>query len=347
LSAAQALACTGIILRPGDGGTISARTLEFGADLISFDLIVVPRGFRYVGRAPGNESGLRWQTKYGHVGFAPFGMPLVGDGVNERGLACGAFYHPGYAQYQPIAKTDLPRTISQLDFVSWALSNFATVAELREALPAMKVAGVILDQADFVPPLHYLAVDESGDAAVIEYTSGQLRVFEAPLRVITNSPTYDWHQTNARNYIGLQALNRPDVQINGADLGQLGQGSGAMGLPGDFTPPSRFIRAAFLVQAVYPGKTSTEAVDAAFHILDQFDIPRGAVRQRDGDKMVNEVTQWTSAADTKNRRYYFHTEDNRAVRVVSLAEVNLDADKIQSLDVRSPNKYEDLSTHFQ
>jgi choloylglycine hydrolase len=343
----QAAACTGVILRPADGGTIVARTLEFGADLVSFRLIVVPRKFSYAGQTTSGQSGLKWTTRFGHVGFAPFDMPLVADGVNERGLGCGAFYLPGYAEYQSNNEQEIDRTLSQLDLVSWVLGSFETVAQVREALTQVRVVGVVPPQASFVVPLHYWVVDETGDAAVIEYTGGELHLFEAPLRVITNSPTYDWHMTNARNYLGLQALNRPGLKLGNHVFSQFGQGSGAIGLPGDFTPPSRFIRAAFLAQTVYPGKTAPEGIAAAFHILNQFDIPRGAVREREGDKVMVEATQWTSASDLRNRRYYFHTEHNRTVQRVNLDQIDLNADQIKSLSVDGPGACEDLSARLQ
>lgn len=344
--ARPALACTGILLRPDDRSAIYARTLEFGADVLSFDLISVPRGQEYRGLTPAGANGATWRVKYGHVGFCPFGMPLLGDGLNERGLACGAFYLPGYAEYQQVDEGELSLTISGLDFVSWTLGNFATVAEVRDALKSIRVVDAKLPAWGFVPPLHYRLADASGDSIVVEYTGGELHVFETPLGVVTNSPTYDWHETNARNYIGLAAINRPGLKIGGADFAGLGQGTGAVGLPGDFTPPARFIRAAFFVQTVHHGRTASEGVDAAFHILDQFDIPRGSVRETDGDKTIDEVTQWTSAADLTNRRYYFHTEGNRRVRVIELDKLDLTAGQPRIVKAGQSPDYEDVSGQF-
>jgi choloylglycine hydrolase len=341
-----ARACTGIVLRPADNSTVAARTLEFGANLISFELAVIPRGTQFTGQTPAGQPGLRWTAKYGQVGFAPFGLPLLGDGINERGLACGAFYLPGYAKYQSATEADRPRTLSGMDFVSWVLANFATVAEVRQALDTVRVAEVIFPAWGFALPLHYRVVDAAGNAITIEYTDGQLHVFDMPLAVITNSPTYDWHQTNANNYLGLRALNQPGKKIDGIEFAPLGQGSGALGLPGDFTPPSRFVRAAFFVQTVNHGRTADEGVDAAFHILNQFDIPRGSVAARHGDQLEDEVTQWTSAADLANLRYFFHTEGNRRVRVVELSKLDLGGDKIRVLPLGNSDDYQDLSSQF-
>lgn len=339
-------ACTGIHLKSEDGSFVYARTMEFGADLVSFDLISVPRNYEYIGQTPNGKPGLKWKTKYGYVGFNPFGMPLVADGINEKGLAAGAFYFPGYAQYQEPTESDNPTTISALDFVSWVLSNFSTVKEVSDAIAGIKVIGVVFKDWGIVPPLHFAISDATGDSIVFEWTVGRLYFYKNTLGVITNSPTYDWHMTNVRNYIGLQAINRPSIEVDGQQLTSFGQGSGALGLPGDFTPPSRFIRAAFFVNTAYKGKTALDEVNIAFKILDQFDIPPGSVREQEGDKVVAEATQWTSAADLKNRIYYFHTQFDRNVKAIDLKNINFTGSKISTINISKPGVYEDLSKSF-
>lgn len=340
-------ACTGLHLKSEDGNFVYARTMEFGADLVSFDLITVPRNYEYIGMTPKGQPGLKWKTKYGFVGFNPFGMPLVADGLNEKGMAAGAFYFPGYAKFEDVAERDYPKTISNLDFITWVLSNFATVEELSKALKNVKVAGVVFKSWGIIPPVHFYVSDETGDLMVLEWVDGQLHQYQNSIGVITNSPTYDWHLTNLRNYIGLDAINRPSLAIKGQQFSAFGQGSGGLGLPGDFTPPSRFVRAAFFANTAYKGKNGPEQVNIAFKILDQFDIPPGSVRQVEGDKVVAEATQWTSAADLKNRIYYFHTEFDRNIKSVDLKKIDLAKNKIGTINISKPGTYEDVSANFQ
>ena len=99
-------ACTGIRIKTKDGNYIYARTLEFGSEDISYDILFVPRNYKYVGQIPSGKPGMKWTAKYAHVGFNPFGMPLLGEGLNEKGLACGAFFFSGYAKYQNIIKAE-------------------------------------------------------------------------------------------------------------------------------------------------------------------------------------------------------------------------------------------------
>lgn len=345
IAAQESPACTGIRLEAKDGSAIFARTMEFGTDIVSFNLIAVPRDYVYKGQTSSQAPGMSWKTQYAHVGFAPFGMPLVGDGINEKGLSCGAFFLPGYAKFENM--TDHARTISCLDLTSWILGTCATVAEVRERLPKIHVCGAMLEAWGIIPPLHYVVTDEMGNSIVIEYVDGKLTIYDNKIGVITNAPTYDWHLTHLRNYIGLRAVNDPYIDINGMKLEQFGQGSGAIGLPGDFTPPSRFVRAAFLVQETYPAKDADEGIATAFRILNQFDIPMGTIRNIQGNKVICDTTQWTSAADLKNRKYFFHTYNNRSVRMVDMNKLDLNAPGIKSLNVQNQGPIEDLSAKLK
>lgn len=334
-------ACTGIRLKAQDGSCIYARTMEFGTDLLSCDLAFVPRGQSFRGNVP--SSGLHWTARHASVGFSPFGMDLLLDGINEKGLACGGFFLPGYAQYQTEDPSGRVPSLSCLDLVSWVLGTCATVEEVRRRLPELRVVGAPLAAWNAVPPLHYFVADPTGDVLVVEYLEGNLVLHDGSVGVITNSPDYRWHLTNLRNYIGLRPLNDASVNLQGVTLSQFGQGSGAVGLPGDFTPPSRFVRAVFLTQAVFPPANAGEGIGTAFHILNQFDIPRGALRDQHEGRVIADATQWTCAADLTNRRYTFHTMDNRAIRMVDLNRLDPEGTAILRLSVQGPGTMEDLS----
>ena len=125
-----------------------------------------------------------------------------------------------------------------------------------------------------------------------------------PFGVVTNSPTFDWHMTNLRNYLNFSVTDAAPVQLGSVKLLPTGQGTGMLGLPGDFTPPSRFVRAVALSQSVFTPKTGEDAVIEAFHVLNQFDIPKGAARDREKDahgNVVADYTLWTSASDLKSK----------------------------------------------
>jgi choloylglycine hydrolase len=323
VTATSAPACTGIRIVAQDGSVVYARTLEFGSDLKS-QVLFVPRQYEFAGTTASGKPGLTWNGKFAAVGLNAYGFNLLIDGVNEHGLAAGGFYMPGYADYQQINPEEESQAIAPWELITWILTNFTNVDEVRAALPGIKVAAAPLAGREGVPPLHFVAHDESGKSLVIEYVDGKLFTYDNPIGVITNSPTFDWHTTNLRNYINLSATNVPAIELSGVKLSQFGQGSGLKGLPGDFTPPSRFVRAVALSQDAFPGERVEDAVRTAFHILDSFDIPRGVVRPAEGENAPYECTQWTSASNLKERTYYFHTYDNRRIRSVVLANFPLD-----------------------
>ena len=137
---------------------------------------------------------------------------------------------------------------------------------------------------------------------------------------MTNAPTYDWHMTNLSNYINLSAKDIDQVKVGGVTVPAFGAGTGLLGLPGDFTPPSRFVRAVVYSQAAVPNQNADQAVFAAFHILNQFDIPKGSVINGAVGEPTAEITEWTSVADLKNLRWYFRTHKDQSIRVVDLRQ---------------------------
>lgn len=162
-------------------------------------------------------------------------------------------------------------------------------------------------------------------------------------RVLTNSPTFDWHITNLRNYINLTATAVPPQEIDGQEFAQFGSGSGMHGIPGDYTPPSRFVRATVLSRTAITGKTAEDAEQPGFHVLNNFDIPIGAIRDKQGKTTLYDTTWYTVAADTKNKRYYFHTNDNRRVRCIDLSKANLDAKETFVIPMKSEEDVQDLT----
>ena len=140
---------------------------------------------------------------------------------------------------------------------------------------------------------------------MVEPVDGTLKVHDAPLGIMTNAPTYDWHMTNLQNYINLSVKDVEGAKLGPVTLAAFGSGSGLHGMPGDFTPPSRFVRAAIYSQSAAPNDTAEDAVLSAFHILNQFDIPKGAVQNSAIGGTVDEITEWTSVADLKNSALVF------------------------------------------
>ncbi len=336
------LACTGITIRPRDGSVIFARTLEFAVDIRS-NVIVVPRGRDHVGATPAGRPGLRWRSRYGSVGMNACGQPVFVDGLNEKGLHVGLFYFPGYAGYQSIAAAEEDRALAPHELAGFLLGTCANVGEAVEAARDVRVGAVVFKEFGFVPPVHFIVNDASGHAAVLEHVRGELKVHRNPLGVLTNSPTFDWHMINLSNYVNLTVSNVPPLDFDEMELQALGQGAGLLGLPGDFTPPSRFVRAAVFSRSALPVDTAREGVLQSFHILNQFDIPKGATRSVGKGKPLADYTLWTAASDLKNLRYYFRTFDNSRIRMIELKTLDPDAKDVKTIPIGGEERFEDVT----
>jgi choloylglycine hydrolase len=332
-------ACTGIMLKAGDGTVLRARTMEFGSALES-DIIIAPRGYHFAA-AEGTPEGLQWTSKYAFVATNPIGLPSAVDGVNEKGVSGGVFYFPGYASFPP--PSDTKKTLGAWDVVTYALSFATTADEAADVVLKAGVSSFKVPQWGITPPTHYFFADASGKAVVLEFTSSGPKVYPSALGVITNAPTYDWHMTNLANYVGLTDMMPAAEKVGTMAVTAFGQGAGMRGLPGDFTPPSRFVRAVAFSITALPSPTAQDAVLTAFHLLNNFDIPKGSVRSVDNGKQVSEYTEWTSAADMTHRRFYVRTFQDSNIRMVDLMRSNLDAKEIVTIKLNQQEKITDLT----
>jgi choloylglycine hydrolase len=342
-----AQACTGIRLVAKDGSVIAARTLEFGFDLNS-QVLVVPAGTALTGSLPDGGKGISYTTKYGFAGANAEGLTAIVDGINDQGLYVGLFYFPGYATYADATKENAARAMAPHEYANWLLGNFATIEEVKANFNKVVLTPVVIEAIEQAAPVHFVVHDRTGKSVVIEPLDRTLKIYDNPLGVITNSPTFDWHMTNLRNYVNLTATNVPPIGIGGIKLAQFGQGSGLRGLPGDFTPPSRFVRAVAFSQSALPSATAPQAVLQAFHILNNFDIPFGAVREVDNGQIHAEATTWTSASDLKNLRWSFKTYDDQSIRTVDLTKALAAAQgKIRHIKMDAQQPVSDVSTNFE
>jgi choloylglycine hydrolase len=341
----NASACTGISLRAADGGVVVARTVEWALGDAKHDrLVIFPRGRDFTALTPDGPKGRRWTSRHGFVTITAYDQDYGPDGLNEAGLYVGMYYFPGFAEFAPYDPSQAGRSLSVGDFMQWMLSSFRTVAEVREHLDEVTVVNVEDPRFGGAPlPFHWKIADASGACMILEISQkGRVQVHDAFLGVITNSPDYSWHLTNLRNHIGLSPAPRAAITLEGLKLSPLGGGSGFVGLPGDFTPPSRFIRAAAFTASARPLKTSHEAVFEAFRILDSFNIPAGTTAPR--EKIATDITgatQITTAADLQERVLYFHTMSNRRVRTIDLKRVDFTKPGITVID-ESAHREEDV-----
>ena len=337
-------ACTGLKLTTKDGKTVHGRTLEFG-NPIDLSLAYIPKGSAFIGKTNKGE-GLKYQAKYSSLGAIAFDDIAVLDGINEKGLSVGTFYFPTFAKYTDLTSENQAMALSPIDFPNWVLTQFATVDEVKNALSGVVITPLINKAwGSEPPPFHYIVYEKSGKSLVIEPINGKLVTYDNPLGVFTNSPTFDWHVINLRNYIHLSPDNATAVKLDNVNFLPIGQGSGMLGLPGDFTPPSRFVRAAVFSGTATAPDNVQEGVDKVFHLLNQFDIPIGAVAEEQNGKKFYESTEITCVRDPHNLKLYFKTYDDQSIKVADLTQ--LSGDQIKKVRITGTTQPENVTSQLK
>ena len=316
-------ACTHITLTGADGTVVSARTMEWEIFDLKTRLNVVPRNTEFKSfPMPDNKPGMTWKGKYGFVGTDLLNL-TAGDLMNEKGLTVLMHYFPKSAEYQPYDASQALNSLTAGNLSEWIGSKFATVAEVREALATIRVVTFSHPDVGGQVDMHWAIADPSGDQIVVEYTGGELHIYDAKLGVMTNSPSFDWHLTNLRNYINMRPVEWPAIKVADKELKPIGYGTGLLGIPGDLTPPSRFIRAVAFSQTARKTTGSFDTVRETFRILDNFNLPVSPGEPEKGmESPPLSGTQYTSAYDMKNLVLYYHTDNNRMIRKVDLKAID-------------------------
>lgn len=321
------IACTGISLTAKDGSYVQARTIEGAALKLISEYVIIPRGYETQSFTPVAKNGLTFTAKYGVVGLCVVQKEFIAEGVNEAGLSTGLFFFPNYGSYLPYNPEAASSSIGDLQFNAWILSQFATVDEVKTAVTSGKVRIVGLDPGSVV---HYRIGDKSGKQVVLEFIDGVPHFYDNTVGVLTNSPGFPWHLANLNNYVNLYPGSASDQLLGNQTLSPFGGNSGFLGIPGDATPPSRFIRAAFFRNTAPQQPNGFSTVTQCFHILNNFDIPIGIEHKKGEGPDIPSATQWISAIDLTNGRVYYKTSYNNNIRCIDLKSIDFAKVKYQS-----------------
>lgn len=316
-------ACTDFVVSSTDGSMVEGRTMEWAEDLKS-QIVLHPRGENRTSNAPDGKSGISWKSKYGFLGVNGYGLDITLDGMNEKGLSMSALWLPG-SEYQNVVSGQENKALCVLDIGTWVLGNFATVTEAESAITKVIVWAESREELGGAKPtLHIALHDPQGQNAVIEFVDGQQKIYENPNGVLTNAPTFDWHITNLRNYIQVSAQTPAQREFKGTVLSPPGNGGGFLGIPGDWTPPSRFVRATAMLAFACPADDAPAAVNLAQHVLNAVDIPLGDVRV---DNAHHDYTQWAVIKDMASNVFYYRSYDDLTLRAIDLKRLDFGGGK--------------------
>lgn len=315
-------ACTGMALTAKDGGYVMARTMEWAGGYVPYGYVAIPRGQEMVSYTPEGTNGLRFTAKYGVVGIAPQQKEFIIEGLNEAGLSAGLFYFPKFGKYAEYNPARNGKTLADLQFVSWVLSNFSSIEQVKQALKDVTV--VSIDEGGDSSTVHWRIAEPGGRQVVLEYIDGKAVFYENPVGVFTNGPAFDWHLANLGNYVNIYPGSAKEQKWGDYTFGPISGGSGALGLPGDVTSPSRFVRIAYFKATAPQLETSYKTVLQCFHILNNFDIPIGIEHPLGEAPDVPSATSCTTVSDLHELKLYYRTTYNCNIRYIALKEIDFD-----------------------
>ncbi len=304
--------CSSFSWETQDGFHLLGRTYDQFGDLKLNQLIAVPAGACCSPGLNCDEGAVT--ASYGYTGMAVlgFGHPIQVDGVNYAGLAGALLHYPEYAVYD---KTPLEKTsVHPGRLLAWLLGQFSSVEEVAKAMPHISLSNEPVQGKPL--PAHYILSDKSGEAIIIEPDWDGIKVHRKTMGVLTNSPNYQWHQTNLRNYVGVTNWNKPPQTVAGLEIREFGERlGGGFGLPGDYSSPSRFVRIAFMKEFATQGVDEIDGVSRMFRAFAPVDIPEGLVKA-DPAHPVYEQTLCTSVMCAESGVYYFAPAWNRRISAI-------------------------------
>lgn len=309
------------------------RTLDYE---ISYGetVTITPRNYPFHFRRVKNL-----ESHYAMIGMASMAgdYPLYYEATNEAGLSMAGLNFPGNADY----KTEAPGkdNVAPFEFIPWILGQCRTVREARILLRQINLVNIPFSGELPLASLHWIIADRE-TAVTVESVAEGLKVYDNPVGVLTNNPPFDYQMFYLNNYMGLSTGSPSNEFSKQLPLKAYSRGLGAMGLPGDLSSASRFVRAAFTKMNSVSGDSESESISQFFHILGSVEQPRGCTRTEDGRYMI---TLYTSCCNTDKGIYYYTTYENSQITGVDMYRENLDADRpvscplVQEQQIRMDN----------
>lgn len=311
--------CTNITLKSTQNHFLMARTMDFSFELDP-EMVLIPRNiplhFTYLDHEVSSH--------YAYLGLAKnIGSYALADGINEHGLAAAALYFEGYASYDQECVPN--QSLAPHEVVMWALAQCKTINDVRLMFEKHPITHHVIEFLGIVPPLHWVFQDAEGTSIIVEPTELGIQIHDNQIGVLTNSPDYTWHLTNIRNYIGLDPGQVEPRTLYGKEFKPFGQGSGNFGIPGDLTPPSRFIKALYSKLSAQKPNTDKELIITANHILNGVDIAKGNVITQ---RKTIDYTQYMSFMVTSTQTYAYRTYDSYSTHSYCIHDFNLNQSEL-------------------
>lgn len=316
--------------------TYQTRDFYFGRTLdleytYREEVVVTPRNFPLIFR----DKGVL-EHHHAMIGMATVanGYPLYYEAANEWGLAMAGLNFPGNACY--FERNPQKDNVTPFEFIPWILGQCKDLTSAREMLKKLNLWQENFSEELPLSPLHWIIADPTG-AITVESVADGLKIHENPVGVLTNNPTFDYHMTRLCDF-GNLSREQPEMRFGNVALTPYSRGMGAMGLPGDLSSVSRFIRAAFTKCNSVSENGEAESVSQFFHILATVAQTKGCVRLPDGRDVI---TVYTSCINTDKGIYYYTTYENPSISAVDMHRCDLSGTELYKYPInRKPIIYQ-------
>lgn len=271
------------------------------------------------------------ETHYAIIGMATIAnnYPLYYEATNEKGLSIAGLNFPGLAKYRPIVEGR--DNIAPFELIPWILGQCDCVAKATQMLENINIADIAFNDKFPTSPLHWL-ISDADSSIVLETTEEGLMIYEDRIGVLTNNPPFPWHMYNLSNYMQLSSQQARNNFAQEISILPYSNGMGGIGLPGDFSSASRFIRAAFVkLNSEFEGNEG-QKVSQFLHILNSVAMPKGSVRMPDGR---NEITLYSCCCNTTKGIYYYNTYENSTICAVDMHREDLNSHNLRIYPLRN------------
>lgn len=308
--------CTAVTYKKKD--FYFGRTLDYEFSY-GDEIIITPRNFEFNFRM-----GKKMENHYAIIGMAHVAgdYPLYYDAINEKGLGIAGLNFVGNAYYNDCA--DGKDNIAQFELIPWILCQCETVKEVRELLKNINITNEPFSEKFPLAQLHWIIADKN-EAIIVESMKDGLKVYDNPVGVLTNNPPFDKQMFELNKYMNLSSKSPQNNFSNKLNMEYYSRGMGGIGLPGDLSSQSRFVRVSFVKMNSVSGDDEKSSVSQFFHILNSVDQQRGCCDVGDGKY---EITIYTSCCNASKGIYYYTTYNNHQITGVNMFKENLDGDKI-------------------
>ncbi len=264
------------------------------------------------------------ETHYAIIGMAYVteNYPLYYDAINEKGLGIAGLNFVGNAYYRE--KVEGKDNIAQFEFIPWILSQCASVAEAKKLIEKINLTNVQFNEKLPLAQLHWI-ISDSNESITVESVKEGIKVYPNPVGVLTNNPPFNQQMFELNKYMQLSSKSPENRFSKELNLEKYSRGMGAIGLPGDLSSQSRFVRVAFVKMNSKSSDTEEESVSQFFHILNSVDQQRGCCELDDGKY---EITIYTSCCNASKGIYYYTTYNNHQITAVDMNKEDLESENL-------------------